>query len=147
MADDDGRESSWQSVTERHTEMAPPPMLGRKTDVGKRRWDLFPFKAARRIVDVMTFGAKKYEPNNWRYVDGWRDRYFAALMRHLDSWWQGEKVDPETGIYHLAHAGCCVMFLLELDDDDETKAEREDGRREDEGRHDLDRSPFGEDST
>jgi hypothetical protein len=29
------------------------------------------------------------------------------------AWWRGEDTDPETGLSHLAHAGCCLMFLME----------------------------------
>jgi len=39
-------------------------------------------------------------------------RVYGALLRHVTSFWAGESVDPETGISHLAHAGCCLMFLL-----------------------------------
>lgn len=36
-------------------------------------------------------------------------------MRHLTAWWGGEKSDPESGEHHLAHLGCCVIFLLWFD--------------------------------
>lgn len=88
---------------------------GKKLDAGKARWDLLPWKATGAIVDVLTFGAKKYSPNNWRKVPEARDRYLAAAMRHLVAWADGEKRDPESGLHHLAHAGCCILFLLELD--------------------------------
>jgi hypothetical protein len=39
--------------------------------------------------------------------------FFAALLRHLFAWWRGEELDPESGLSHLAHAGCCLMFLME----------------------------------
>jgi hypothetical protein len=91
------------------------PTLGRKFDVDKNRWDLLPWNAAAEIVKVLTFGARKYAPNNWRYVPEARDRYFSALHRHMQAWWGGEKLDPETGLPHLAHAGCCLLFLLSLE--------------------------------
>jgi len=34
-------------------------------------------------------------------------------LRHLTAWWAGEDLDPESGLHHLAHAACCLMFLLE----------------------------------
>ena len=40
-------------------------------------------------------------------------RYFAAMCRHVFAWWGGEDADPETGYSHLAHAGCCLLFLME----------------------------------
>lgn len=86
---------------------------GKKFDDGKARWDLLPLRAAGMVVDVLGFGAAKYGPENWRKVPELRRRYYAAALRHLAAWWMGEKTDPESGLPHLAHAGCCVMFLLE----------------------------------
>ena len=90
-------------------------MEGMKFDSEKPRWDLLPFESLTAIVLVLTYGAKKYAPENWRKVNDWRDRYFAALLRHLVAWKQGEKIDPESNLPHLAHAGCCLLFLLALD--------------------------------
>src|SRR4051812_43373228 len=56
---------------------------GRKDDTGKQRWDLLPFGVIALVVQVMTFGANKYEANNWQNVLCSDGRYFAALMRHL----------------------------------------------------------------
>lgn len=88
---------------------------GNKADDGKDRWDLLPTKAVRAVVKVLTFGAKKYAPENWRKVPDARRRYYAAALRHLTAWWEGETDDPETGLHHLAHAACCIIFLLEVE--------------------------------
>ena len=88
---------------------------GRKDDGGKLRYDLLPWKQVEEIVKVMSFGAKKYAPDNWKLVKDSRSRYFAAACRHLFAWWTGEKNDPESGLNHLAHVGCCVLFLLHFD--------------------------------
>ena len=84
---------------------------GVKLDNEKPRWDLLPLGPVAGIVDVLTFGAKKYTPEGWRAVDNPRNRYYAAAMRHLFAWRQGELTDPESGLPHLAHAGCCLLFL------------------------------------
>jgi hypothetical protein len=89
--------------------------LGAKQDRGKRRWDLLPWRAVGVVVDVLTFGAQKYSEFNWVHVPKARERYFAALQRHLTDWWNGEANDPETGFSHLAHAICCALFLLALE--------------------------------
>lgn len=88
---------------------------GRKYDADKLRWDLLPTHLVEACVKVLTFGAKKYEPNNWQNVENGRDRYYAALMRHIVAWHNGEVVDPESGIEHLAHAMCNLVFLDWLD--------------------------------
>jgi len=90
----------------------------KKKDHGKLMWDLLPWGPVKQIVEIMTFGAKKYGSNTWQGIDDGRNRYFAAMMRHLTAWWEGERLDPESKKHHLAHAGCCLLFLLWLDRED-----------------------------
>lgn len=78
----------------------------------KPRLELVPWAAVTEIAEVLTFGAEKYDANNWCRGARW-GRYFAALCRHIFAWWSGEERDPETGKSHLAHAGCCLFFLME----------------------------------
>lgn len=67
--------------------------------------------AVKEICEVLTYGANKYTPDNWKKVEG--DRYTDALYRHLLAYHAGEQVDSETKKHHLAHAACCILFLLE----------------------------------
>lgn len=83
-----------------------------KADGDKIRTDLLPVGPMLAIAEVLTFGAKKYADHNWRKGFKW-SRLLGAAMRHLFSFLRGEDKDPETGLSHLAHLGCCVMFLLE----------------------------------
>ncbi len=64
------------------------------------------------IAEVMAFGAKKYAAHNWRRGMSW-SRLLGASLRHILAYLGGEDKDPESGLSHLAHAGCCIMFLLE----------------------------------
>jgi len=86
--------------------------VGIKYDSDKLRWDLLPLEAVSEIVRVMTFGSRKYGDHNWKKLSDPDARYFAACMRHLSAWQSGEKLDPETGIGHLAHAACNLLFLI-----------------------------------
>lgn len=86
-----------------------------KHDAGKWRFSLIPFDALKSVIDVLEFGAQKYAPDNWKTVPGARVRYFDAAIRHITAWRNGEKDDPESGHPHLAHAVCCLLFLLWLD--------------------------------
>jgi hypothetical protein len=92
--------------------------VGAKHDQGKPRYDLIPVHAEAEFVDVLTFGATKYAPNQWRNVKGARERYIAAAMRHIAAYRMGETHDPESGKHHLAHALCCMAFIIELDLED-----------------------------
>jgi hypothetical protein len=92
-----------------------PQEIGRKFDGGKLEYGLLPPLALEETVKVLTFGAQKYERDNWQKVPDAKRRYFDALQRHVWAWKQGEQLDPESGIHHLAHAMCCLMFLHEHD--------------------------------
>lgn len=95
--------------------MSNEPKTGRKDDAAKPMWDLLPYGEVEKIVEVLTFGAKKYAPDNWKKVPDAQRRYFAAMMRHLTAHQRGEDNDPESGLSHLAHAGCCLLFLMHFD--------------------------------
>ena len=84
---------------------------GRKDDAGKARWDLVPWGTMSKVAEVLTYGAEKYGDDNWRAVPEPERRYFAAAMRHMVAWQGGEACDPESGLPHLAHAMCCLMFI------------------------------------
>lgn len=84
---------------------------GIKHDQNKIRMDLVPWDVVTEIAKILTFGAKKYEDRNWEKGFNW-SRVYGALQRHLCLWFQGQDRDPETGRSHLAHAGCCLFFLL-----------------------------------
>lgn len=87
-------------------------MKGLKYDSDKLRWDLLPIDTIEDVVKILTFGANKYGPDNWQGLDNFEDRYYGALMRHITAWRKGEKMDEESGLSHLAHAMCNLVFLL-----------------------------------
>ena len=84
---------------------------GKKLDDGKLPYDLVPGEALEEIVKVLQFGARKYDAHNWCKGMHW-SRAWSAVMRHLWAWWRGQDNDPETGLSHLAHAGCGIFFLI-----------------------------------
>ena len=81
----------------------------------KTRWDLAEWPFFRAICEVLTTGANKYSPDQWKTMTGGREHFFSALMRHIDQWKEGQKIDEETGKSHLVHAACNLMFLDWLD--------------------------------
>jgi hypothetical protein len=88
---------------------------GAKHDHGKADMSLLSSIALLKVAQVMTFGKKKYSANNWRGGFVWT-RPLAACLRHVFAYLGGEDKDPETGISHLAHAVCCLLFVLEFEE-------------------------------
>jgi hypothetical protein len=87
---------------------------GSKNDVGKVQLDLLPRIALVKIARVLEHGATKYGRLNYQKGLAWR-RCAGAALRHLFSWISGETNDPESGLNHLAHCACSLMFLLEYE--------------------------------
>jgi hypothetical protein len=86
-----------------------------KNDAGKPRYDLLPVAPIREMAEVLEFGSRKYDSNNWRSANPVPlSRHYAAVQRHLNQWWSGEDTDPESGMRHLAHAATTIMFIMEL---------------------------------
>jgi len=92
----------------------------RKFDQGKLRYDLLPWDSVEQVVDILTYGAEKYDAESWQLVDDANNRYFAALLRHLIAWKQGEITDEESGRLHLAHVATNALFLLWFNLQEET---------------------------
>jgi len=85
-----------------------------KFDANKLPLNLLSTEALNQTAAVLAFGAEKYAAHNWRKGFAW-SRPLAAAMRHLTAFNDGEDRDPESGLSHLAHAACCIMFLLEFE--------------------------------
>jgi len=92
---------------------------GIKHDAGKTRYDLIDWPFVEGIAEVLTLGADKYSDDNWKRVKPFRSRYIGAAMRHFVAWICGERLDKESGLSHLYHLGCCIMFLAWGDKDGE----------------------------
>jgi len=86
--------------------------MSKKLDNDKNRLDLINPTFISGIGKVLTFGAKKYKPYNWQTLRDPQDRYYGAVMRHLMEWRAGSLMDKESGLSHLLHAACNLMFLF-----------------------------------
>ena len=64
---------------------------------------------------VHKLGSDKYGPYNWRKTGVCASTYVNAILRHLNAWRDGETLDPESGISHLAHVACSCNILLDAD--------------------------------
>lgn len=93
---------------------------GKKFDQGKTEWDLLPLGPVEEVVNVLMHGREKYGRDNWQLVDNPIRRYYSAAQRHLAAFRRArfdtknpfDAVDSESKLHHLAHAACCILFLL-----------------------------------
>ena len=85
-----------------------------KFDQDKMPMHLLSNEALLQTAAVLKFGANKYAEHNWRKGFAW-SRPLSAAMRHIHAFNAGEDKDPESGLSHLAHAACCIMFLIEFE--------------------------------
>ncbi len=83
---------------------------GFKNDSGKLNWTLLPFASLEGVVKVLTYGANVYGPFSWKKVENGRERYMAALIRHLVAYLEGEEFDRDSGLPHLDHMIANLLF-------------------------------------
>lgn len=101
-----------------------PNEPGAKLDANKNRLGLVlgGFSHSLEQVGLVgTYGADKYIDNGWVTVPNGVERYTDALYRHLLKDAQGELVDQESGLEHLAHACWNLLAIIELKRDQNAK--------------------------
>lgn len=84
---------------------------GKRYNTGKLEWHLLPLETLKDTVKVLMFGKKKYGEGNWQKGMSWLIVYDCA-MRHLQAWREGEDIDSESGLSHLSHILCNIIFLI-----------------------------------
>jgi len=90
-----------------------PKELSKKFDSGKADLGLIPVEPLNLIANVLEFGVQKYGRDNWRMHDVPEfSRLYASILRHLTSWNNGDDLDKESDLPHLAHATTQLMFLI-----------------------------------
>lgn len=67
------------------------------------------------VAWALKTGFIKYGPWNWRKQKVECQTYVGAIRRHLDAWQDGQDIDPESGLNHLAHVGACVAIILDAE--------------------------------
>lgn len=86
------------------------PVTGMKFDDNKSRVDLIDPEFLEGLGNVLRFGANKYTAHNWRGGIKY-SRLLGAALRHLLALAKREDTDPESGLGHVFHVACCIMFL------------------------------------
>ena len=80
-------------------------------DKGKLRLDLIPVEWRIELGRLLTAGAIKYDPNNWKKGMAY-SRCLGSLNRHLAKWEMGETRDEETNCHHLAAVAWNALALM-----------------------------------
>lgn len=85
-----------------------------KADRGKPHPSYVPVALIEGVMAVREYGNQKYhDPDNWKQVEP--ERYHQAMLRHiLAAWNDPYKIDPESGLPHIAHVATNIGFLLEM---------------------------------
>jgi hypothetical protein len=59
----------------------------------------------------MMEGGRKYGAHNYREMGVKASVYYDAAMRHLIAWWEGEDIDPDSGLHHVSKAMTALLVL------------------------------------
>lgn len=100
---------------------------GIKFDAKKIQMELLPLRELQEVARVLTYGARKYAPGNWKKVPDMRERYTGALLRHLTAYREGITFDGETcpnPLRHIAQVACNALFLLWKEIEDEVSEDK-----------------------
>ncbi len=86
------------------------PGVALRYNEGKVQYSMIDLGCFEYTARVLEFGAKKYARDNWR--KGMKtSSIIDSLLRHIARLQAGEVIDPESGLPHLGHIGCNIMFL------------------------------------
>jgi hypothetical protein len=88
-----------------------------KDMIGSNKLPLHLWPETATLMGCLGFldGALKYGRSNFRAVGVKASIYYDAAKRHLNAWFEGEDLDPDSGLPHLAHALACIAILVDAD--------------------------------
>lgn len=84
-----------------------------KDSIGIRKAPMSTVSAAvmAEIGVAMLEGAAKYGRHNYREAGVRASVYYDAAMRHLMAWWEGEDIDPDSGVSHITKCLACLTVF------------------------------------
>ncbi len=105
-------------------ERPPPPVADveatdsqkQHADEGKLPMSRLPWGPLKEVVKVLVYGKKKYGSwTGWHGIPNGGERLFESAMRHGIEYALGNRIDPESGLHHLAHMACDVLMVLRFE--------------------------------
>jgi hypothetical protein len=90
---------------------------GVKKDSGKPLLDLIPWTSVYEAARVFNWAVDSgnYPADNWKFVQNAVKRYCSAGIRHFAARMSGELHDPDSKLFHSAHAACCALITVWFD--------------------------------
>lgn len=82
---------------------------------GRVPFSTIPGPVLGELAVALAEGAMKYGRHNYRAAGGRASTYYDAAFRHLLAWWEGEEIDPDSGISHLAKAMAGLAVLRDCE--------------------------------
>lgn len=79
--------------------------------VSKAPMSVVPATVLAEVGLGMMEGALKYGRHNWRDAGVRTSVYYDATLRHMMRWWEGEDIDPDSGLSHITKAICSLVVL------------------------------------
>lgn len=82
---------------------------------GKPMLSLIPYKGLEFEARALMFGLVKHGHDSWKALGSSPELFLDAALRHLNKYASGEKIDPETGLSHIAHCKANLGFLAHFE--------------------------------
>jgi hypothetical protein len=80
--------------------------------IRKVPYSVIPAPAMAEVGVALLEGALKYGRHNYRVAGVRASVYYDAVCaRHLAAWWEGEDIDPDSGLHHITKAIAGLLVL------------------------------------
>ncbi len=92
---------------------SPEKSTNPKDSIGTRKAPMstVPGPVLAEVGVAMLEGAAKYGRHNYRLAGVRSSVYYDAALRHLMAWWEGEDLDPDSGLSHVTKAITSLVVL------------------------------------
>lgn len=85
----------------------PKDLIGAR----KAKFSVIPAGVLFDVGNAMTEGMVKYGRHNYRHAGIRASVYYDAAMGHQADWWEGQDIDPESGLSHITKAIASLVVL------------------------------------
>jgi len=85
-----------------------------KDAVGTQKWRQYtvvPMTVIWELGVAMLEGARKYGRHNYRVSGVRASVYVDAAKGHIDAYWEGQDIDPDSGLHHVTKAIASLAVL------------------------------------